>query len=374
MEDYDRLCGPVEWREVQMRAEDGVTVRGVVGGIGRGGEAEARDGRAKGRRVVICYFHGNGGSLPPRLPMLSNVLKAIYAQQRANAGVGVDYVLVALSYRGYWTSSGRPSQAGIERDASALLRWVNETYGVDWPSDPKIDTETSTNTKLILWGQSLGAGVATTAAAAYARSEGTHAGNHGAHTAKQKARLQLAGLVLETPFTSIGSMLLALYPQTWLPYRYLRPFLRSHWDSEGALRALTAGNDGSRSGSGQKPQVFILSAAKDEVVPAGEAKELEAVCEAVGLGVERREVKGALHNEATTRREGREAVAGWVVGMVNRERGEPDSELRVPLGEPSGNMVIEHQQDTKPRKIASSPPRPRRARPSASSSPGNRSQ
>ena len=39
------------------------------------------------------------------------------------------------------------------------------------------------------------------------------------------------GLVLETPFTSIRAMLVAIYPQQWLPYRYLYPFLWNHWNS-----------------------------------------------------------------------------------------------------------------------------------------------
>lgn len=319
VEDYVKERRGVVWREIEVRSADGVRLGGCVGEVGTRGAAR------KGRRVVICYFHGNGGSLPPRLPMLSAVLTGIEAHYRrgfvdSSESAEVEVTLVALSYRGYWTSSGRPTQKGIELDAQALLRRVNDTYVSSderrsncFSNCERLDNDTT----IILWGQSLGAGVATTAAATYNQIYPQDV------SGKPQRGLPVAGLILETPFTSIASMLLALYPQKWLPYRYLGVFLRSHWDSETALRRLAASEIGigKRPDDAEKspsPQVLILEAGKDEVVPAGEAAKLEDVCRDVGLEVQRSEVGAALHNEATSKREGRETVARWVGELERR--------------------------------------------------------
>ena len=126
-------------------------------------------------------------------------------------------MIVALSYRGFWTSSGRPSEAGIKLDAAAALEWAIKTF----PSDHE-------NVRVVLWGQSLGAGVALDAAATA--------------TGTQDNNLTVDGILLETPFVSVKAMLLEIYNMKWLPYRYLGPFLRSHWDSREALRRLAATN------------------------------------------------------------------------------------------------------------------------------------
>ncbi|CAK3770146.1 alpha beta-hydrolase [Lecanosticta acicola] len=280
MKDYTAVCKPVEWEHTHIKSLDGTRIALCVGEI-PANQAEQIAQDRKRKHVIICYFQGNGSSLPPRLPLMSNVLKSIKAQVSASSEA-VRYTLVALSYRGYWTSSGRASQSGIELDAQAMLRWINATY-----RSPNTDLE------LILWGQSIGAGVASTAAAAYIK-------------AIQKDPLSpIAGIVLETPFSGIKSMLLALYPQKWLPYRYLWPFLWNHWDSEIALRGIA--------NTGHKPMVLLLPATRDEVVPHCEADKLEAICRDAGLPTERRDIIGALHTEATTRREGQDAVARFIV-------------------------------------------------------------
>lgn len=155
------------------------------------------------KNIVICYSQGNGSSTPPRLPLLSNTLKAVETQATVQDMEVVKFVVVALPYRGYWTSSGRASQQGIEKDAQAMLAWVRSTL-----SEPATDLE------VILWGQSIGAGVAATAAASC--------------ITQSDQKPKITGLILETPFTGIKSMLLALYPQKWLPYQYLWPFLWNH--------------------------------------------------------------------------------------------------------------------------------------------------
>jgi fermentation-respiration switch protein FrsA (DUF1100 family) len=275
IEDYAATCRPVQWEEVRIKSLDGTNISLGVGSI-----PSALTPNESVGEIVICYFQGNGGSVPPRLPLLSNTLKLLHAL----VGERVRFSMVALSYRGYWTSSGRATEAGIKLDAQATLQWVKETHP---------------QASIVLWGQSLGAGVACAAAEQ--------------HLVKAEGQL-LQGLILETPFTSVSSMLIALYPEKWLPYRYLSGFLRSQWDSRMALKHISMA-EGCR-----QPQVLLIAATRDEVVPPEEAKKLQSVCEEVSLGFRRVNVVGALHNEATTRREGQEAIAKFVVDVCGLEK------------------------------------------------------
>lgn len=275
IEDYAVTCRPVQWEEVRIKSLDGTNISLGVGSI-----PLAVSRRVPMKEIVICYFQGNGGSVPPRLPLLSNTLKLLQSRN----GEHVRFTMVALSYRGYWTSSGRATEAGIRLDAEATLQWVKDTH-------PKAS--------IVLWGQSLGAGVACAAAEQ--------------HLSKDNGQ-PLQGLVLETPFTSVSSMLIALYPEKWLPYRYLSGFLRSHWDSRLALKQIST-TDGCK-----RPQILLIAATRDEVVPAEEVETLQKVCEDSSLGFKRVNVIGALHNEATTRREGQEAIAKFVVDICGLEK------------------------------------------------------
>lgn len=198
--------------------------------------------------------------------------------------------MVALSYRGYWTSQGRPSEWGIKLDAAAVLDWVSQQYP---------DAH-----RLVLWGQSLGAGVATSAAAAYNSSQDA--------TRQTKGRPKIDALILETPFTSIRAMLSSLYPQKWLPYRYLHPFLWNHWDSRRALQQIAA------TGSGYSPKILILQGGQDEVVPGQLGEELEDVGRESKLPVERKLVKGALHHEVAAKAQGRKAIAQFINSIDGR--------------------------------------------------------
>ncbi|MGA7488277.1 MAG: alpha/beta hydrolase [Xanthobacteraceae bacterium] len=91
----------------------------------------------RGQKPVILYFHGNGGSLRWRVDRF----RALTAD-----GTG----LVALSYRGYGGSSGRPTEAGLISDARAAYAFARARY------QPA---------RIALWGESLGSGVAVALAA-----------------------------------------------------------------------------------------------------------------------------------------------------------------------------------------------------------------
>ena len=292
--DYTSACRGVIWQEQRIRASDGTELAVAVASVG--GHATDRVGGEGRKRVAICYFQGNGGSLPPRLPALSAVLKSLALDP------DVTYTIHALSYRGYWTSRGRPSQPGIELDAAALLDHVSATY------TPDVST--------VLWGQSLGAGVAVHAAAAAAAvKRGVKHGSTG-----RRRGVKIEALILETPFVSIKRMLETVYPQRWLPYRYLSPFLWNHWDTASALGRLGHLSHTEAGGQHESPRVLILQAGNDELVPKGHGEELEGACKSFGIRVERVVVGGALHAGCMGRGEGRAAAVRVIRGIGEKEQ------------------------------------------------------
>lgn len=221
--------------------------------------------------AVIDLDDSNGGAVPPRLPVLSHVLTSINDDSST---------LIAVSYRGYWTSKGRSSERGLVMDAEAAVRWAETMF-------PR-------RSCLVLWGQSLGAAVA----------------------ARACQDAQADALVLETPFVSIESMLQALYPQKWLPYRHLGPFLWNHWNTERALRSIARGP--------QKPRVMICQAERDELVPMSQARRLRDVGVSLGLSIQLVVVSHALHNETSSRSSGRLAISRFIQDCGRPNKSDPD--------------------------------------------------
>lgn len=213
------------------------------------------------------------------MPMFSRVMRDVASK------CDRDVVFAALSYRGYWNSAGRASQKGIELDALAFLGWAQMTFS---------------EATVIVWGQSLGAGVALRALSQQAQKHDDHS----------PVGL-IDGMILETPFVSIRRMLVALYPQKWLPYRRLWPFLWNHWDSEQALKELVASKNGA-------PRTLLLYAADDEIVPIEEGDYLEAHCRGLGINYHRVDVRSAFHNDASSKGQGRRSIAGFVASLQAR--------------------------------------------------------
>ncbi|RHZ62532.1 alpha/beta hydrolase [Aspergillus thermomutatus] len=288
--DYQAECRPVQWKETHMRSLDGTKLAVCVGSMPVTVTGDST--KQQKRSVVICYFQGNGGSTPPRLPLLSSVLRELATSSSSSPSSFVDYTLVALSYRGYWKSSGRASQTGIERDAQALLDWVMDTFGAP-----------GTDLQVILWGHSLGSAVASTATATYlARLP----------SSSSSSSSSVAGVVLETPSTSTKDVLKNLYPQRWLPYRYLWPFLWNRWSSAAALERIARWRDNDPQRQRGTPPILLLVADEDEMIPSQAADELERLCQRLGLNAERKSVAGALHTEAVLKREGKEALIKFI--------------------------------------------------------------
>ena len=91
----------------------------------------------KGKSPVIIYFHGNAGALDLR----AGRFKWLIAD-----GTG----LLALSYRGYGGSTGKPSETGLISDGMAAYDFAAARYPTE---------------SIVLWGKSLGTAVAVAVAA-----------------------------------------------------------------------------------------------------------------------------------------------------------------------------------------------------------------
>ena len=119
---------------------------------------------------VVLLLHGNGGNISHRVELYDLFRR-----------LGLD--VVALDYRGYGQSEGKPSETGTYLDAEAAYQWLREKgYAA---------------ANIIAFGESLGGGVASELA----------------------VRQPLGGLVLQSTFTSIPDIGAELFP--WLPVRWI---------------------------------------------------------------------------------------------------------------------------------------------------------
>ncbi|MGL4286150.1 MAG: alpha/beta hydrolase [Phreatobacter sp.] len=123
----------------------------------------------RGDKPVVVHMHGNGGNLSYWAPVFADL---------AAAGYGV----LALSYRGYGGSQGAPSEAGLIMDGQAAYAAAREL---------------APGARIVLFGDSLGTGVATALA----------------------AERPIAALVLNAPFTAVEDRAAELF--RFLPVRWL---------------------------------------------------------------------------------------------------------------------------------------------------------
>lgn len=293
--EYESECRPVQWEEHRIRSLDGTRLTVCQGHIPATGNYERHAPARKEESVVICYFQGNGGSTPLRLPLLSQVLRALPADATPNR---TNYTVLALSYRGYWTSSGRATQSGIEADAQAFLMWVSRTFSP---------------CQIVLWGHSLGSAVAASVLLENMASP------KGRLCSGDEPVAPIQGLIMEAPISNIKDMLISLYPQKWLPYRYLWPFSWNSWcnyTNLERLASLRSQNDYNRGTSQSKerniPPILILSAQKDEVIPPNVADQLEHKGMSLGLDIQRQDILGAMHTEIPVKAEGRNALVDFI--------------------------------------------------------------
>jgi pimeloyl-ACP methyl ester carboxylesterase len=196
-----------------------------------------------GRLVTMLYLQGNASAMPARLPFLGKVAERLSEWMPLS-----EIDIYALSYRGYWRSRGRPSERGILLDVKACLAQI-----VRRVRERLLEEQGIAEIELVIWGHSIGAGFAVLSLQqALERLQDTFANNG------VTVRLRI---VLETPFPSTMDVLQELYPQRWLPYRYLGPFLRTRLDMRAALQTpFPVTKQTSISG------IHIFAASEDEIL------------------------------------------------------------------------------------------------------------
>jgi uncharacterized protein len=151
-------------------------------------------------RPVIAYFHGNGGHIG-------------YRGERLHRFAREGYGVLMLGYRGYGSNPGTPSEAGLYADAAAALDFLAR--------------EGVMPNRLVLYGESLGSGVAVNLA----------------------VQREIAGLVLEAPFTSVAEV--AQYHYSFVPASLL---VRDRFDSVLSIAKV-------------KAPIMVLHGVRDTVVP-----------------------------------------------------------------------------------------------------------
>ncbi|KLO07041.1 alpha/beta-hydrolase [Schizopora paradoxa] len=242
---------------------------------------------------VLIYFQGNAGNPLHRIPVFTTLLGACKKLSLSPA-------ILAPAPRSYWTSTNRtPTQQGIIADYLHAIEYASER----WPGVP-----------LVLYGHSLGGAVATYLLAAF---DDEH--NVLASRVKGRCLPMIRGLILENPFSSIPDMVREMYPQRWLPYRYLAPLAWDKWD---ALRALRETKPGSVLHEVTGDALVIVSE-KDEVVPrsmgeamfsAMESRDPDTGSDSVSSEREPRllVIKDALHENAWMQRQWAVKVARYL--------------------------------------------------------------
>lgn len=130
----------------------------------------------------------------------------------------------AFAPRSYWKSTNRtPTQKGLLNDYETVISRVQEEHPT---------------ARVTIYAHSLGGAIAACLLA--------------------ERRVQVDGIILENPFSSISDMVRALYPSKWLPYYYLGPLAWDKWDAGRAVEGMA---------EQYRKRMLILNSEDDELVP-----------------------------------------------------------------------------------------------------------
>lgn len=165
--------------------------------------------------LLVLYLHGAAGTLgsghrPPSYRAIS-------------AGAPDRIHIVAIDYRGFGTSTGKPSEAGLLIDTMALVDWAMEEARIP-PS------------RIVIWSQSIGTAVATKLL------------HHMAALRDPDKPVLFSGLVMVAPFADVKNLTTTyrvagtiplLEPVARFPrlLQFLNSFIQDKWPSKDRLAA-----------------------------------------------------------------------------------------------------------------------------------------
>ena len=149
---------------------------------------------------TVVFFHGNAGNLLNRVHKINELNK-------------LDINILLISWRGFSGNKGKPSEKNLYYDAQQIINWL-KVQGLD-------------NKDIVLYGESLGTGVATELA----------------------SKNNFGGIILESPFTSMVDTAKIYYP--YLPVNFL---LKDRYDSKSKISDI-------------KTPILIMHGKMDNIVP-----------------------------------------------------------------------------------------------------------
>tara|TARA_B100000029_G_scaffold363618_1_gene356686 strand:- start:2502 stop:3320 length:819 start_codon:yes stop_codon:yes gene_type:complete len=156
---------------------------------------------------TLVFFHGNAGSLENRIYKLNHF-----------QNMNINFLIIA--WRGFSGNKGKPSEKGLYEDGSSAIDWLVKE-GVKYKD-------------IIIYGESLGTGVAI-------------------HLAQNK---NFAGVILETPFTSMIAAAKKFYP--YIPVNFL---LKDKYENDKKVENI-------------KVPIMIMHGEKDTIVPFSMGKKI----------------------------------------------------------------------------------------------------
>ena len=156
---------------------------------------------------TLVFFHGNAGDLSNRIYKLNELDK-------------LNINILLISWRGFSGNEGYPTEKNLYEDAEAAIKWLNK--------------KKVSNSQIILYGESLGTGVAVEIA----------------------SKNNFNSIILESPFTSIENSAKIYYP--YLPVRFL---LKDRYDSISKIKKINS-------------PILIMHGRKDDIVPFFMGKKL----------------------------------------------------------------------------------------------------
>jgi uncharacterized protein len=159
---------------------------------------------------VIVWFHGNGGHY---------AAQAVLMESYVDAGYGA----LLVGYRGYSGNPGKPSEVGLYRDAAAWMNYLINQLNIN-------------SEYIILYGESLGSGVAV----------------------EMATRYDVGAVILQSPYSSVIDIALWKFPI--LPIRLM---LHDRYDSISKIENVSE-------------PLLVIHGAKDKVIPIRYGKKLFA--------------------------------------------------------------------------------------------------
>mmetsp|Transcript_13028 Transcript_13028/g.25302 ORF Transcript_13028/g.25302 Transcript_13028/m.25302 type:complete len:360 (-) Transcript_13028:468-1547(-) len=227
--------GKMPYEDVHIETADGARIHSWL--ILQSATDEAENRKAS----TLIYFHGNAGNIENRLPYYAS----LYDTVKVN--------ILAVDYRGYGGSEGKPTEAGLCEDARAVAKFVASCRHID-PD------------RVFVFGRSLGGAVAIEL------------------LASEECEVPIQGLIVENTFLSIADMATILYPFL-KPLNPLlcRPWLRNEWRSRDRIGKIAV-------------PILFISGGQDELIPPEHMKQLFRLCKRVP-GTQFRLVPNGGHND-----------------------------------------------------------------------------